>query len=174
MPTYIRLSQSHIMIADDKNDSDDEMGLGYQGSQQRILLSQEFDSLDIDLQNKEECKKIVIDDFMVGSPYFNLESPFDLTSALEHKKSNTCKVGNAVQKTIENDSGKIKALVGVIHSYDPLAELYTIKFATDKGLCWETMKEEDVKESQCYCWEKTEEDLIATELSLWYREFQPR
>lgn len=175
MPTYIRLSQNIELTGDD---SDDEMDLGYQGSQLlHILLShsqsQEFYSLDQDQdQDKEECKKIMIDE--VGSPYFNLGlESFDLTSTLEHTKS-TYKVGNAVQKTVENDSGKIEALVGVIHSYDPLAELYTIKFATDKGLCWETMKEEDVKESQCYCWEKKEEDLIATEPSLWYREFQPR
>ena len=157
MPTYIRLSQNIELTAGD--DSDDEMDLGYQyqGSQLlHILLShsqsQEFYSLDQDQdQDKEACKKIMIDE--VGSPYFNLGlESFDLTYALEHKKkSNTCKVGNAVQKTVENDSGKIEALVGVIHSYDPLAELYTIKFATDKGLCWETMKEEDVKESQRLC-----------------------
>jgi len=65
----------------------------------------------------------------------------------------------------KNDDGKTETLVGVIHSYDSLTELYTIKFATDKGLSWKTMKEEDVKEHQCYCWEKKEDDLIAAEPS---------
>ena len=106
----------------------------------------------------------MIDEFMVGSPYFNLES-FDLASGLKEKK-NTYKVGEAVQKTVEKiDDGKTETLVGVIHSFDPLTELYTIKFATDKGLCWKIMKEDDVKENQCYCWEKKEEDLIPAEPS---------